>query len=192
MGLPNRLNLYSKWHLAMLLLLVSSQLIFAGASLAQKKSPSDKVVQVIENLAIPSLQSEYMRPDGTVIKIDKSDPKKLQIPIDDKRRIIRVGRLSAWAVICNLKDLYVLNYETMYNAEVKKKKWSKEQLAVIHAFHMSTLAFFAGDVVLSEEDPKAKEGKKEVAKLKKITCSEDQRAATRKSILEYVQQVKKS
>ena len=196
MVLHNRLIYRARWPISILILLFWGQLSFVGEVLAQKaeqkKSPSDKVVRVIENLAIPSLQNEYMRSDGTVVKLDKSDPKKLQIPMEDKRRVIRVGRWSAWAVICQLKDLSALNYNTMYELELKKKKWSKEQLAVIHSFHMSTLAFFAGDVEFSEDDPKDKDGRKKVSSLKKIECSEKQREVTKQTILEYVAKAKKS
>ncbi len=159
---------------------------------AQNTLPSEKVVKAIESMALAGLPNEVMRPDGTVFKIDKSDPKKLRIPMEDMKRVIRVANRTAWAKICEIRNLDVLNYETMFNAELRKKKWTKEQLAVIHGLHLQTVAWLASEKAeIVEGKTKDKPGKV-VKTFKKLECSEERRKETIKAIRAYIKENQKS
>ncbi len=196
MGLHNRLFHQAISLFSLLLFVFVCQWGFVEQASAQKaddkKSPSDRVIRAIENMAIAGLPNEIMRPDGTIFKLDKSDPKKFRIPIDDKRRIIRIANRTAWAKICELPKLDVLNFETMFQAEIKKKKWTNEQLAVIHALHLQTVAWMASEQSQIVEGATEKDKGKVVKTFKKLTCSKQRKDQTRKAILEYVKQAKKS
>ena len=52
-----------------------------------------------------------------MVKLDKSDPNKYLIPLDDARHVIRVATRSAYAEVCQLFELEKANFDAMIRTE---------------------------------------------------------------------------
>jgi hypothetical protein len=174
---------------------------------APKDHLSDSSVRVMTSFAWTVLPNEYPGTDGKSIKVDKSDPTKFFIPIDDARRVIRVATRSAYAEACKLVDLEKANYEAMIKSEEARKVWSRDQLLFINVLHMFSVAYFTGNAQMTEEGtaaPKAPGAAAEPAEVasgdaaapadqgaqyiapKKLDCTPEQKEKVQASIAAYV------
>jgi hypothetical protein len=130
----------------------------ANASGDQKGGLSDSAVRVLMTYAFSIIPDEAPGADGKAVKVDKTDPNKFLIPTEDARRVIRVATRSAYAEVCNLRDLERANYQTLMKGEEAKKIWTHEQLLAINALHMFAVSYFTGDIKITtkeEADPAA-------------------------------------
>ncbi len=129
--------------------------------------------------------SKFTRPDGRTIEIDKKKKDEVVVPIDIAREIIRVGRLSAHAQVCELAADQVSNYRSLMVREEGKKKWTEQQLIYINQLHLTTVMMLTGKIKLVD-----REGEKEVvieeAKSNAQTCSEEHRQKVGQMIQAYV------
>ena len=89
-------------------------------------------------------------PSGELVKLDKSDPNKYLIPLDDARRVIRVATRSAYAEVCQLFELEKANFEAMIRTE-RMRAWTAEQMMFMHALHTFATSYFAGNVKITEQ-----------------------------------------
>jgi hypothetical protein len=124
----------------------------------QSDGMSDSAVRVLMTYAQSILPEEAPGPDGKMQKVDKSDPNKFLIPLDDARRVIRAATRSAYAEACQLLDLQRANYQALMKSEEAKKIWSREQLLMINALHLFSASYFAGTIQIAakeEADPAA-------------------------------------
>ena len=107
------------------------------------------------------------------------------VPIDIAREVIRVGRLSAHAQVCNLPDDQTLNHRSLMRREVDKKKWTDQQTLYINQLHLTTVMLLTGKIKLVEKD-----GDKEVVVDEKTaptqTCTDEQRGKVKELIAAYV------
>jgi hypothetical protein len=187
-----------------------------GAAGGQSGKLSDRSVNVMTTLAFSIMPEEYTGPDGKPVKVNKSNPNKYLIPIDDARRVIRVATRSAYAEACGLIDLERANYEALMKNEEARKTWSRDQLMYIRALHVFAVSYFTGtmQITTTEEDPDVKpaqtaadreaneksgapseksqaapkaEAKPQVFKPKKLECPPEQKEKVEKSITAYVQ-----
>lgn len=123
-----------------------------AASPAPKDKLSDSAVRVMTTFAFSVIPEQYVGADGKTAKVDKSDPNKFFIPLDDARRVIRVATRSAYAEVCNLPDLERANYQTLMQGEEARKVWSKEQMMFINALHMFSVSYFTGNMKFTEKE----------------------------------------
>ena len=190
-----------------------------SASGGQQGKLSDRSVNVMSSLAFSILPDETTGPDGKPIKVNKSNPNKFLIPVEDARRIIRVATRSAYAEACGLIDLERANYETLMKSEEARKTWTQEQLLFIRALHVFAVSYFTGNmkITATEEENDVKgaktaadlaesEGKDpapaqqkqsaadpatpQVLSPKKLECPPEQKEKVTKSINAYVQSAK--
>ncbi|WP_147361459.1 hypothetical protein [Dichotomicrobium thermohalophilum] len=168
--------------------------VYAGPASAQDGGElSEKTVNVITGFALTTIPSEIKRPDGSVMKIDKSDLSKIVVPVDDARRVIKVARLSAHAQMCDLPQLQAQNYLTMMRQERAKDKWTEEQLLFINRLHLFTVMWLSGNVRFVDKG----DGSKEPEIISdpdesKNECTEEDRKQVRAAIENYLKQAKKS
>jgi len=192
----------------------------ADSAGGQQGKLSDRSVNVMSSLAFSILPNEFPGPDGKPVKVDKSEPNKFLIPVDDARRIIRVATRSAYAEACDLVDLERANYETLMKTEEARKTWTQEQLRFIRALHVFSVSYFTGNMkITATEEENDVQGaqtaadlaeakkKKEAASAekgqsasepsaprvltpKKLECSPEQKEKVVKSITAYVQSAK--
>lgn len=173
----------------------------AAQGAQKKKSPSDRAVRVIVSFAWTLVPEEYETAEGKKVKVDRSDPAKFMIPMDDARRVIRAAHRSANAQICDLAEHQAANYVKMMKREKVSKKWSDLQLLFINRLHLFTVQWLTGNVEFADAKEKKdknspaeiKERLKKAAKQKsKRTCTEEQRKKVKQQIEAYVQAAEKS
>jgi hypothetical protein len=116
---------------------------------ADKGKLSDKSVNLMSTLAFSIMPEQYLGPDGKPVKVDKSDPNKYLIPVDDARRIIRVATRSAYAEACDLDDLERANFEALMKNEEARNTWTREQLRFIRALHIFSVSYFTGNMKIT-------------------------------------------
>jgi len=129
--------------------------------------------------------SKFTRPDGRTIEIDKKKRDEIVVPVDVARDVIKVGRLSAHAQVCELAESQVSNYRSLMLREENKKKWSEQQLIYINQLHLTTVMLLTGKIRLVD-----KQGEKEVvveeSKSNTQTCSDEHRQKVAQMVQEYV------
>lgn len=167
--------------------LVSSLVLALAFALpAQAKELSEKSVRVFMEYAWTLVPGQFTLPSGKVIKIDKKKKNEVVVPIADAREIIRVGRMSAHAQICDLAEDQVLNYRSLMKRQSVKKKWSDQQMVFINQLHLTTVMLLTGKIKVVEKD-----GEKEVVVDQKPsgvtqTCTDEQKAKVKDIIAAYV------
>ena len=110
--------------------------------------------------ALSIIPDTYPGPDGKPVKVNKDDPNKFVIPVDDARRIVRAATRSAYAEVCNLQDLARANYQTLMKGEEAKKTWSQDQILLINALHLFSVSYFTGSAKITTEEEPAPTAKK--------------------------------
>lgn len=167
-------------------LMASAATLFPMTAGASDGELSDRSVQVFMEYAWSLTPQQYSKQDGTVIIVDKSKPDQAMVPVDVAREVIRVGRISAHAQVCNLAEEQVLNHRSLMRRELEKNKWSDQQTLYINQLHLTTVMLLTGKIRLVEKD-----GDKEVVvdetKAPQQTCSDEQREKVRGLITAYVQ-----
>lgn len=116
---------------------------------------NDRVVRIMLSFAWGMVPEEYAEADGKTVKVDKSDPNKFIIPVEDARRVIRAATRSAQAQICQLPAMQEANYAALMKSEAAKKTWSKDQMIFIHSLHLFTVLYLTGNAKLEEKDEAA-------------------------------------
>jgi hypothetical protein len=169
---------------------------------AAKDKLSDSAVRVMSTFALSILPDEIPSKSGEMVKLDKSDPSKYLIPLDDARRVIRVATRSAYAEVCGLPEFEKANYETMLRSEQARQTWSADQMRFIQVLHTFATSYFAGNVKITEESEttgqgaKAKEGaaaanatngSATTITTKKLECQPGQKEKVAAAINSYVQ-----
>ena len=115
----------------------------APARAETPQGPSDELVTAVMNYAWAMLPEQFSNKDGNVIVVDKSKKDAVMVPMDVAREVVRVGRVSAHAQVCNLPDDQTLNHRSLMKREVDKKTWTDQQKLWINQFLR-----LAGDMVL--------------------------------------------
>ncbi len=178
---------------------------------APKDKLSDSAVRVMATFAWSVMPDEVPGVDGKLVKLDKSNPQKFFIPIEDTRRVIKVATRSAYAEACNLLDLEKANYQTMIKSEAARRIWSPEQLLFINSLHMFAVSYFTGNISMTEkpdtaatpeagtepadtgaqsagdQTPAAGQPGPQYITPKKLDCPPEQKEKVRQSITAYVQ-----
>jgi hypothetical protein len=157
-----------------------------GASVpAGAQELSEHAVRSFMEYAWSLTPQQFSKPDGSVIVIDKNKKSEVEVPLDVARDVIKVGRLSAHAQICDLRDDQVLNHRALMRREEARKRWTPQQLVYISQLHLTTVMLMTGRIKLVEQ-----EGDKQVVvdekKRPPQTCSEEQRGKIKELIASYV------
>ncbi len=128
---------------------------------------------------------QFSRPDGTTVLIDKKKRDEVMVPVDVAREVIKAGRLSAHAQICDLRDAQIANHRSLMRREEEKKKWTEQQLVYISQLHLTTVMLLTGKIRLVE-----KQGDKEViveeGKAPAASCTDEQKKKVNEMIVAYV------
>ena len=180
--------------------LASGAITKAEAKEEAQKSINDKTVNFLMKTAFTLMPEVYTGPDGKKITFDKKKPKEILIPLDDARRIIRVGYRSAQAQKCDLKVMQTLNHNAMVKYESVFKNWSDKQKLYILRLHLFTIQFMTGSNLVEDiaTVQKRVENNKDNLKalipkdLKKLTCPEKDRKKVVAEIDTYITQVKQA
>lgn len=166
--------------------------VLAGTALiaapGQAQELSQKSVETMMDYAWAITPDRFTKPNGQTVEIDRNNRKIAEVPLDTAREIIRVGRLSAHAQVCDLKEEHVANFRTLMSREAVKKKWSEQQFVFMNQLHMVTVMMLTGQLKLIESEEK--DGKEvQVAEEnvgKKVSCPPEQRAKVKEAITAYL------
>jgi len=153
---------------------------------ARAQDLSDHAVKSFMEYAWSLTPQQFSKPDGTVIVIDKTKKDQVLVPLDVAREVIKAGRLSAHAQICDLRDDQILNHRAMMRREEVKQKWTPQQMVYISQLHLTTVMLLTGRIRLVE-----KQGDKEVVivdekKEAAPSCTDEQRKKVKELITAYV------
>ncbi len=165
-------------------LLLAIALPVAAQDTKTKKKPNDRTVRVIMSWAFAALPEKFKFADGKEIAIDRGDPNKFYIPVDDARRVIRVAMRSSNADLCGLQKLQIGNFRKMMNNEKALGKWSRNQIIFIKQLHIATGLVVTGGFVAGEE-AKNKEDPSDDRR-NKYNCSDKERARITASIETFI------
>jgi|LNFM01.1.fsa_nt_gb hypothetical protein len=173
----------------------------AGAALALLASPalmdqrvqaqemSQKSVETLMEYAWAITPDRFTKPNGQLVEIDRNNRKAVEVPLETSREIIRVGRLSAHAQLCDLKEEHAANFRTLMAREAIKKKWSEPQFVYMNQLHMVTVMLLTGQLKLIESE-EGKDGKDvqvaEEAIGKKASCPPEQRVKVKEAVAAYL------
>ena len=146
---------------------------------------SEKSVQTFMDYAWGLVPQQFTMPNGKTITVDKKKKDEVMVPVDVAREVIRVGRLSAHAQICELQEDQVRNYNSLMRREIEKKKWTDQQTLFISQLHLTTVMLLTGKIKLVDNQG-GKEVVVEEGKANTQTCSNEQRAKVKEVIATYV------
>ena len=153
---------------------------------ANAQELSEKAVNSFMDYAWSLTPQQFSKPDGTTILIDKKKRDDVVVPVDIAREVIKVGRLSAHAQVCDLRDDQIQNHRSLMRREELKNKWTPQQLVYISQLHLTTVMLLTGKIKLIE-----KEGDKEVVveegKEPAQSCTDEQRKKVKELITAYVE-----
>jgi len=167
----------------------------AGPALAQDDDKlSEGVVEKMTIFALATIPSETEKPsDGTVIKFDKAKPETIIVPLEDRRRVLKVAERTANTIICDMPVLQEQNYLTMMRKERAKNKWSDQQLYFIRNLHLFAANYLSGKVDIREkEDGSLKIEIHTDLEKSDANCTDEQKQRIRAEIESYVKSASKS
>lgn len=147
---------------------------------------SEKATRTFMEYAWSLTPEAFTKPDGETIQIDKTKKDEVMVPLDVAREVIRVGRLSAHAQVCELAQEQVDNHNSLMRRYVDTKKWTPQQIVYINQLHLTVVMLMTGRVKLVEKDGDKEvvieDGKKQQAQ----TCTAEQKQKVKELIAEYV------
>ena len=161
-------------------------------AVAQGKDLSDNSIKTLMDYAWAITPAKFTLPSGKEIVVDLNDRAAAMIPIETARDVVKAGRLSANAQICNLKEEQAANYQTLMGREQAKTKWTDQQLLYISQLHLLTVMMLTGKVNVVAKDENNKtivvdddKAKAEAAK-PPPTCSDIERQKVGEQIKSYL------
>lgn len=164
---------------------VSALTLMGSTASAGAQDLSEHAVRSFMEYAWSLTPQQFSKPDGTVIVVDKHKKAEVEVPLDTAREVIKAGRLSAHAQICDLRDEQILNHRAMMRREEVKQKWTPQQMVYISQLHLTTVMLLTGRIKLVE-----KQGDKEVVVADKKepaqTCTEEQKAKVKELVTAYI------
>jgi hypothetical protein len=168
--------------------LVAISMMAGVVAPAAAQDISDKTVTSFMNYAWGLTPARFTKPDGSIVDIDKNDRAKAEVAIDVAREVIRAGRLTAHAQMCELPNEQVQNYQSLMRREDGKKKWSEQQMIYINQLHLATVMMLTGKIELIEASPDGKPAEVKIAPnpADAKTCTDEQRTKVKELITAYV------
>jgi hypothetical protein len=168
--------------------LAFAALLAAGvaATPARAQELSEKATRAFMEYAWSLTPEAFTKPNGETILIDKTKKNEVMIPLDVAREVIRAGRLSAHAQVCELSKEQADNHNSLMRRHVESNKWTPQQIVYINQLHLTVVMLLTGRIKLVE-----KEGGKEVViedtqKQPSQTCTAEQKAKVKEMIASYV------
>lgn len=167
--------------------LAGAMVLAAGLAVpaASAQELSEKSVKTFMDYAWALTPAQFTKPDGEKVLIDKKKREEAMVPTDVAREVIKVGRISAHAQVCELTEDQLRNYRSLMLREVAKKKWSPQQLIYISQLHLTTVMMLTGKIKLVEKDG-GKEVSVEEQKTPVQTCAAEQKDKVKEVIEAYI------
>jgi hypothetical protein len=157
------------------------------AAPANAQQLSEKATRAFMEYAWSLTPEAFTKPNGETILIDKSKKSEVLIPLDKAREVIRVGRLSAHAQVCDLTQAQADNHNSLMRREIESKKWTPQQIVYINQLHLTVVMLLTGRIKLVEKDGgKEKDVVIEESARQTQTCTAEQKQKIKDLITAYV------
>ena len=158
---------------------------FAAAP-ANAQELSEKATRTFMEYAWTLTPERFTKPNGETILIDKTKRDAVMVPLDVAREVIRVGRLSAHAQVCNLAQEQADNHSSLMRRQAQSKKWSPQQMVYINQLHLTVVMLLTGRIKLVERP----EGNVAGAEAKEVVVAEESQKAAQSCTAEQKDKVK--
>ncbi len=155
------------------------------AAPASAQELSEKATRAFMEYAWSLTPEAFTKPNGETILIDKTKKSEVLIPLDVAREVIRVGRLSAHAQVCELAQDQTENHNSLMRREIASKKWTPQQIVYINQLHLTVVMLLTGRIKLVEKDG-GKDVVIEEGPKKSQTCTAEQKQKIKELIAAYV------
>lgn len=173
----------SSWACAAML--VAGVVVATAATAAQAQQLSEKATRAFMEYAWSLTPEAFTKPNGETILIDKKKKSEVLIPLDVAREVIRAGRLSAHAQVCELAQEQADNHNSLMRREIQSKRWTPQQVVYINQLHLTVVMLLTGRIKLVE-----KNGDKEVVieegTKQSQSCTAEQKQKVKDLITAYV------
>src|SRR5206468_7570525 len=116
------------------------------------------------------------KPNGETVQIDKTKRDGVMIPLDVAREVIKAGRLSAHAQVCELAQEQADNHTSLMRRQSQSKKWTPQQLVYINQLHLTVVMLLTGRIKLVEQADDKKGADKQAGD-KQVVIEEPPKAA---------------
>jgi hypothetical protein len=156
-----------------------------GVPASAQEQLSEKATRAFMEYAWSLTPEAFTKPNGETIQIDKKKKDEVLVPLDTARDVIRVGRLSAHAQVCDLAQDQSDNHNSLMQRELASKKWTPQQIVYINQLHLTVVMLLTGRIKLVEGDG-GKEVVIEEAARQAQTCSAEQKQKIKEMIAAYV------
>ncbi len=154
---------------------------------ASAQELSEKATRAFMEYAWSLTPEAFTKPNGETILIDKTKKSQVLIPLDVAREVIRVGRLSAHAQVCELAQDQADNHNSLMRREIESKKWTPQQIVYINQLHLTVVMLLTGRIKLVEKDGgKEKDVVIEESARQAQTCTAEQKQKIKDLIAAYV------
>jgi hypothetical protein len=155
---------------------------------ASAQELSEKATRAFMEYAWSLTPQAFTKPTGETIQIDKTKRDAVMIPLDVAKEVIRAGRLSAHAQVCELAQEQSDNHNSLMRRQTQSKKWTPQQIVYINQLHLTVVMLLTGRIKLVEKDEKG--GDKQVVVEEKQkpaqTCTPEQKQKVKELIAAYV------
>jgi hypothetical protein len=159
------------------------------AAPASAQELSEKATRAFMEYAWSLTPEAFTKPNGETTLIDKKKKSEVLVPIEVARDVIRVGRLSAYAQVCELAQEQADNHNSLMRREIAKNKWTPQQIVYINQLHLTVVMLLTGRIKLVEKDG-GKDGSKDVVieegAKQAQTCTAEQKQKVKELIAAYV------
>jgi hypothetical protein len=170
--------------------LVCAVLFTAGLAVAPASAQelSEKAARAFMEYAWSLTPEKFTKPNGETVQIDKTKRDEVLIPLDVAREVIRAGRLSAHAQVCELAQEQVDNHNSLMRRQVQSKKWTPQQIVYINQLHLTVVMLLTGRIKLVEKGDKGEDKQVVVEEKQKPaqTCTAEQKQKVKELIAAYV------
>jgi hypothetical protein len=157
----------------------------AAVAPANAQELSEKATRAFMEYAWSLTPQAFTKPNGETIQIDKRKKDEVLIPLDVAGDVIRAGRLSAHAQVCELAQEQTDNHNSLMRRQVQSNKWTPQQIVYINQLHLTVVMLLTGRVKLVEKDG-GKEVVIEEGPKQAQTCSAEQKQKVKELIAAYV------
>ncbi len=155
------------------------------AAPASAQELSEKATRAFMEYAWSLTPEAFTKPTGETIQIDKKKKSEVLIPLDVAREVIRAGRLSAHAQVCELAQEQADNHNSLMRREISTNKWTPQQIVYINQLHLTVVMLLTGRIKLVEKDG-GKEVVIEEGPKQGQTCTAEQKQKIKDLIAAYV------
>lgn len=158
------------------------------AETGEKDKISDQAAQWYLDKVFKSLGPQFSERDGTVVRIDRSKPDEVMVPMATAKTVIAVAWRGARARICDMPDEFVANFEALKITQNAKQAWTPQQRHFMKTLYNLVVQLNSGKAKVIVKDGETVVEEQEVASKVIKPCSDEERASLTKEVAAFVKE----